>query len=393
MTILRNIKVKVLDSWESFIQSRKRNGEIRKFKDTRRVQIANLYPLSNEQKKQIDELYINNYGEKIDYVWHQNYAAHAGKFDCRFFPELLYIPEFEAYQIQNKAIAKMLSDKNFLPIVAKSVNIKMPETIVSCTNGVLRNSNNQIVSETEALCLLNIIKTELFVKPTKGSCSGVGCSKVKVLDKMDFRGGNLLINNQLSYGKDFVVQKVLKCHKSLVDIYPSSVNTFRVITYIWHNEIKTMPVILRIGQGGHFLDNAHAGGMFIAINNDGRLGKFAITEFNERFEKHPDTGLVFATHKIEHFDKVLLAAQKIHEAVPQIGVVNWDFTIDESGEPVLIEANCNGGSVWLIQMAHGVGAFGKDTEEVLQWMRFMKRLKPHERLNYYGGQMINSNEI
>ena len=393
MTILRNIKVKVLDSWESFIQSRKRKGEIRKFKDNRRVQIANLYPLSNEQKKQIDELYINNYGEKIDYVWHQNYAAHAGKFDCRFFPELLYIPEFEAYQNQNKAIAKMLSDKNFLPIVAKSVNIKMPETIVSCTNGVLRNSNNQIVSETEALCLLNIIKTELFVKPTKGSCSGVGCSKVKVLDKIDFRGGNLLLNNQLSYSRDFVVQKVLKCHKSLVDIYPSSVNTFRVITYIWHNEIKTMPVILRIGQGGHFLDNAHAGGMFIAINNDGSLGKFAVTEFNERFEKHPDTGLVFATHKIEHFDKVLLAAQKIHEAVPQIGIVNWDFTIDESGEPVLIEANCLGGGIWVIQMAHGIGPFGEDTEEVLQWMKFMKRLKPHERLNYYGGQMNDLNGI
>lgn len=147
-----------------------------------------------------------------------------------------------------------------------------------------------------------------------------------------------------------------------------------------------MPVILRIGQGGHFLDNAHAGGMFIAVNNDGSLNRFAITEFNDHFEKHPDTGLVFATHKIEHFNKVLLAAKKIHEAVPQIGIVNWDFTIDKLGDPVLIEANCNGGSVWLIQMAHGVGAFGENTEEVLQWLRFMKRLKPHQWINYVGGK-------
>ena len=77
----------------------------------------------------------------------------------------------------------------------------------------------------------------------------------------------------------------------------------------------------------------------------------------------------------------------MHEMVPQIGVVNWDFTVDEKGEPVLIEANISGGSVWLPQMAHGVGAFGEQTKEVLQWLRFMKKLKPSERKAYVGGKM------
>jgi D-alanine-D-alanine ligase-like ATP-grasp enzyme len=75
----------------------------------------------------------------------------------------------------------------------------------------------------------------------------------------------------------------------------------------------------------------------------------------------------------------------MHAAIPQLGVVNWDFTIDPAGNPVLIEANCKNGSVWLPQMAHGVAAFGERTAEVLQWLRFMKKLRPHERVHYVGG--------
>ena len=197
MRIRRKVKFIFLDIIESLLLKWRRNSEIRKFKNTRRIQIANQYLLTSEQKKQIDKLYLDNYGEKIDYVWHQNYAAHAGMFDYRFFPELLYIPEFEAFQNQNKAITIVLSDKNFLPIVAKSVNIKTPEIVVSCTNGVLMNHKFQIISEKEALNLLNFAQIDLFVKPTRGTCSGLGCTKIKITDKKDFKFGNLLINNEI----------------------------------------------------------------------------------------------------------------------------------------------------------------------------------------------------
>lgn len=77
----------------------------------------------------------------------------------------------------------------------------------------------------------------------------------------------------------------------------------------------------------------------------------------------------------------------MHEAVPQIGVVNWDITLNHDGDPVLIEANTQNGSVWLPQMAHGTAPFAERTEEVLQWLRFMKKLKPHERGMFVGGYM------
>ena len=68
-----------------------------------------------------------------------------------------------------------------------------------------------------------------------------------------------------------------------------------------------------------------------------------------------------------------------------LGVINWDFTINEAGEPLLIEANTRYGSIWLSQMAHGVGAFGAQTDEVLSWLKTMKRLSSSERREHLFG--------
>lgn len=81
-----------------------RRHEKRGQKDKRRQLIASQYPLSKEQKEQIDDFFLSTYGEKIGYSWHQNYAAHSGKFDYKFFPELLYIPEFETFQNHNSGV-------------------------------------------------------------------------------------------------------------------------------------------------------------------------------------------------------------------------------------------------------------------------------------------------
>ena len=62
-----------------------------------------------------------------------------------------------------------------------------------------------------------------------------------------------------------------------------------------------------------------------------------------------------------------------------VGVVNWDFTIDEYGNPVLIEGNMRLGGIWVFQMAHGKGAFGDKTSEILEWVKIMKQSSPSDR--------------
>lgn len=113
------------------------------------------------------------------------------------------------------------------------------------------------------------------------------------------------------------------------------------------------------------MDNAHAGGMFIALSEDGTLHEKAFTEFDDSFSQHPDSGLVFDGYKIDKLPEVVNTVKKMHYLMPSIGVINWDMTIDENGYPILIEANVNCGSIWLFQMAHGCGVFGEKTPEIL----------------------------
>lgn len=151
-------------------------------------------------------------------------------------------------------------------------------------------------------------------------------------------------------------------------LYSEAVNTFRVITYLWDGEVFHVPLGLRIGQGGSYLDNAHAGGMFIGVNDLGELNDEAFTEFGKRYKEHPDTHTVFKGYKLNFVPELIKTAKKLHLNAPQLGIISWDLTVDQNGVFVLIEANTRGQSIWFPQMANGMGAFGKNTAEILKFI-------------------------
>ena len=356
-----------------------RRNEINKFQDSRRVAIWSKIHLTREQEQQIDDFYLANYGEKIPHTWHKHFTAFTGHFDYKYFPELLYIPEFEHFMNSDAKYYEVFQDKNVLPLIAASVGVHTPQVIITRTKGIFRDEHYRFISEDRAADILSC-SGEVFIKPSIDTGSGVGC---KVIGSVSRDEAHEVFTDA---GANFVVQERLKCHEDVAKIYAGSVNTFRVITYLWHDEIKICPAIMRIGQGGSTVDNAHAGGMFIAVDDDGTLHKTAFTEFNTQFTEHPNTHLKFEGHRIKVFPKVLEAVRKIHEATLQVGAVNWDFTLDEDGRPILLEGNMKGGSIWLIEMAHGVGVFGDDTAEILKWTRKMKQIPFSERHKYTGGR-------
>ena len=263
---------------------------------------------------------------------------------------------------------------------------KTIQCLFSCTFGAFRNSEFKIISKDEAISILQD-SGKVFIKPSIGTSSGRGCFVAEFHNGVDVISNSSAINILNTLGNNFVVQESIVCHSSITNLYNGAVNTFRVITYRWKEEIVVMPVIMRIGRGGNYLDNAHAGGMFIAIDNDGTLHEKAFTEFKQEFTKHPDSGVMFKGYKIENFKAVLSAARTAHELIPQLGSINWDFTIDENGTPVLIEANVIGGSIWLIQMAHGKSVFGERTKDVLKWLHFIKKIPKSKRTPYLFGVM------
>ena len=127
-----------------------------------------------------------------------------------------------------------------------------------------------------------------------------------------------------------------------------------------------MPIVLRIGRNGSIVDNAHAGGLFIYISDDGILSKYAFSEKQDRFDRHPNSGVIFKNYKIDFITQLLNCSKKMHLNTPQLGVISWDLTIDENEKIVLIEANTRGQSIWFPQMSSGKPAFGDNTEKMLQ---------------------------
>ena len=194
-------------------------------------------------------------------------------------------------------------------------------------------------------------------------------AKVQQFDKKSFIECTLK-----AIGRNYVIQECLENQDDIKALNSSSLNTFRAITYIVDGEINCSPIILRIGRNKSYRDNAHAGGIFVAVSNNGEIISNGKTEFGEDIEIHPDSNIKLKGYKIQNVYKIIDAAKKVASLLPRVGVIDWDFILNEKGEPVCIEGNMFWGGIWLIQMSHGVSAFGDNTARVLQLIKNNKPL-------------------
>lgn len=354
-----------LQDWRYLRISQKR--ELRKVKDSRRQQLLGNYVLTNEQEAEIDRLFVETYGKKVPYDWHRYYASYTGNFDAKFIPELLYIPVIEK-KFNDFKYVPAFSDKNLLPQLISGVpNLRTPKIYLSCVKGVLRDENLTFINKAQAVRLLE--NMTCFGKPTVDSNSGKMCAVYRFENGVDKVSGRRIEEILDMMGNNYCFQELVKNCESVQNLHEYSLNTFRITTYLWKDKIYHFPVIMRIGQGKSALDNAHQGGMFIGLSDDGVLNECAFTEFQERYFSHPDTGIIFKGYTVPELKLALAAVKHAHENIPQLGMISWDVVVNDHGEAVVVEMNVFGQSVWLSQMAHGVGAFGENTAEVLAWVR------------------------
>lgn len=338
--------------------------------------------LTKAEKILIDEYFLRNYGKKIPYCYHNLYKFYNGKFDIKYFPDELIAPKLQRY-INNPSFAKVISNKNFLPIIAEKAGVKMPETVIFNKNGVFYNKDYKIISKEEAKGIL-LHKKDVFVKPTKDTSGG---SKCKVYDKdtgyEELKGEDIDSIFDL-YKKDFTVQSLVKNHESIRNIYPKSLNTIRLTTYIIDGKVYNVKGLLRLGANDSRIDNASTGGIYVCVGDDGKLNDFASNESGVgklRHFEHPDTKVAFKDYSIENYPKVIEAAKRMHSLIPELGIIDWDIAIDEFGDPVVVEANCiNGGGIQMVQCNDGKGAFGENTEYILKFLRDIEKMDRKENL-------------
>ena len=258
---MSGIKTFAYNTKEKYLISRAISFELRRIREPKRAEIRKNIKLSDAQIKEIDDLFVQNLGEKIPYDWHKHYMAYTGNFDKTYFPDHLYIPEFERYMNPFTNYNKVYEDKNLVPMFAGIAGIKSTETVISCRRG-LYYIGSTCVDDVKHCA---DYKGTLFAKPSIDSSSGQGCVLIESMNGVDVISQKATVDVLTELGENFLVQKRLICHSSIRQIYAGSVNSFRIITYRWKDSILHTPTIMRIGQNGGFVDNAHAGGCLLAL--------------------------------------------------------------------------------------------------------------------------------
>lgn len=168
----------------------------------------------------------------------------------------------------------------------------------------------------------------------------------------------------LHKSKDVICQEVIKQHPSISLLNPTSVNTIRMLTFAFNNEIRMLSSYIRIGGKGSRVDNRQNGGLACGIEKDGRLKATAIDRAANIYDYRPD-GKSLDQIVVPNYEKCVEIVTHLAKRFASITkMISWDLAIDEAGEPLLVESNMSGGGLDAHQICNGP-LFGDMTVEVL----------------------------
>ena len=313
------------------------------------------FKLTKEQKKQMNDFYSKYV--KITDISHRFYTEKTGEFSPYYLPMDIYLNCVDEYY-DNRDESKVMDNKCYYYTIFPG--IPQPEAVIFRIGGLWYSSNMELVSFEEAGKLLSMEEAS-FAKQATASYGGKGVmyiSKEKgdVLQQFD---------EFLKHAKgDIVVQKPVKQHKDISNIFPHSVNTMRIISLLSQDGVKIYSSILRLGVGEEKVDNASRGGVTCGINDDGTL-KARLYKLNgERYDAHPTNGFKTEGYQLPGYEAAKALVKKAHPMVPHFKLVSWDIAITEEGEAVLVEANLAKGSSEFHQLNNGP-LFGEDTPKIL----------------------------
>ena len=338
-------------------------------KNVRRKQaLIDKVSLTDDQKREIKKFFTENYGKVMPDSWHRLYQSYTGKYRYDYFPEILLSTKLEP-MLNPYREAEFFGDKNLLDTLFGTVEaVHIPKTYLSCIRGRIRSGEMEMIDREDAVALLANVG-RCVIKKTTETNSGRDVAMCDLRDGVDTKSGMTISELMIQFGKDFIVQELVEQFAPLAALNESSLNTFRVMTYILDDKIYHCPVALRLGRAGAEKDNIHYGGICVGITEKGILRENAFSEMGDVFSEHPDSGVVFEGYEIPQFCKLIEAAHMLHARIPYLGLVSWDLSMDKNGVPVLIEMNTTRQSAWFCQMVNGESLFGENTANILKMIR------------------------
>lgn len=344
---------------------------------SRKKQFYGAVCWSRQQADEMRSYWKENYGYAISDRWHKLYESMNGVYCKAYFPEMLYTTELEP-AINPNIYCRIINDKSIIELLFSKVDeIHIPKTILTCCNGAYRTSEYRILNKNNVESYLSNVG-KCIIKPTVETGSGKGVQILNIASGIDTYTNIPIKNIFNALGKNYIIQECVNNSKELSKLYPYSLNTIRLITYLVEDEVHHVPLVLRIGVNGNRVDNIHAGGLCIGVNEDGTLKTEAYQlgygDKAVKYRKHPDTEIQFSNYWIGDTKKVIDAAIRLHSMIPHVGIVSWDLTINDNDEIVLIEANCRNQSVWFPQIVNKCAIFGEDTPYMLRKIYKKRRI-------------------
>ena len=312
--------------------------------------------LTKEQKQEIQDFYVPLVGYEVPTDWHRYFYARTGLFSVKYIPTSLYRLELTG-RLNQLPWCVPFSDKNLNDIVLP--DMKQPHTYLKNRNGYFYVENQAVSFDDAVAKCANI--GDVIIKPTLSS-HGRGVKKLHVENGVVDSKGTKIKELLSSYGKNFLIQDLVKQHPAMNALNPDSINTIRIVTYRKGMQVTVLYAAVRIGRKGQQIDNESAGGISTKINMDGTLCKFAYGAPGQDKIELTDSGVRLEGYQVPSFEKAIAVVKEQHLNLPFQDLVGWDICIEETGDPVMLEWNT---TPELSQSAVGP-AFGDYTEMVIK---------------------------
>lgn len=323
-----------------------------------KLQKCEVTPLSSEQKKEIISYWETLIGKKIPTYWHEYFYSRNGNYSVQYVPTCVYHSSL-IYRLNVRPLTMAYTDKcsydNYLS------DVRRPQTIVRNVNGYFFD-DRQPITKKEAIERCSNIK-DVVIKPSMIGMWGTG---VRIFSTVNGRiGDNETIEDLFNtFQTNFIIQKKVIQHPQMSRLNPTSLNTLRVLSFHHGDEVTVLYAVVRIGRKDKVVDNETAGGINADIGlKDGLIKDCAYGTPSEKRILTTDVGTVLKGFEIPAFAEVIATVKELHKRLPYFNLIGWDFGVDDTGNPVLIEWNrCPD----LSQTAHGP-AFGDMTEEIVKF--------------------------
>jgi hypothetical protein len=315
---------------------------------------------------------IDNYGlrSKSFREHFEFYYSVSGFTSPDVIPEPIYLIYIEPV-LNKTSYSTTISDKNFYDLFLEG--IKTPKTFIRKMNNQFYDSCYKHIQLDDNLIRMILDNTEkVILKPSIESGAG---TNIELFEKRGdlFSTDNVLLNTAFlrEFG-DFVLQDFIKQHDFFKQFNEDSNNTVRVLVYrsVVDDTIHILHRLLRIGKKGSYLDHDNQGGVTIGISDACSLNDAGRDYHGREYETFNDISFS-KIGTVPFMNEIEEAARKISSVIHYARLLAIDFSVDEAGEPVLIEINTRGNGIGQYQMNNGP-VFGDLTKEILDYCLIQK---------------------